>query len=248
MEEESPYYAKTLDALVRMIGSEKEQCRFRNEFFAIMQLYYDGLIEKNQTEKLEEQRATFEGLCEAGKSLAKSLYCSKPELEFPRDYILKNKNKILDFGSEKRAKKRHLAEKRDVLRRFGEQCFLFENYDIIAGASSGSFEPALLAASIIKKPYFFVRYSHMSEKDFYVHLPPHEKKREIAKKVAGKRVLFVDDALFSGKTAATMQEFIGAMKPKDMLCAATFMAGDDTDLCYSIEFIQYDSPCIFEVK
>jgi hypothetical protein len=67
MEEESPYYAKTLDALVRMIGSEKEQCRFRNEFFAIMQLYYDGLIEKNQTEKLEEQRATFEGLCEAGK-------------------------------------------------------------------------------------------------------------------------------------------------------------------------------------
>lgn len=204
-------YQKTLKELLIGIEKENNPLYFRDKLMAIIQLYFDGIIDRDLSD--EEfwplQSATLDKLFLAGKTAIGTFYRNEGiNFDKIKEILLPSASDIILFGdNENKAKYRHLESQYDNLQKMGlEFQNILENRrfirpDSLVCIASGAFEPSFLIMDILDiKELTPIRYSRCCKKDKEVLVPKNAPKDYVSSKIKNKHVLVIEDWINGGQT------------------------------------------------
>ena len=234
-------HRKTLDVLLKKMDREKNALMFRNQLFATLQLYYDGMLSNDTDEgSICSQEEVLDQLLLAGETFVDNFYRGEV-IDFDEilDMIMPYETEILKWGYKGSAKQRHLNGELHILKL---QSFGFNipeivdmvNPDTLVCIASGGFEPAIIAKNITdNKTLAILKYSRIYERNEEVRIPSETPNDCLHKKIEGKRVLVIDDLIVSGKTIYKVLNYLSEMEP-ETLHATTSMFIPKRDTIFSI--------------
>ena len=256
----SQEYEQPIEVLLSRIENQPEPSILRNQFIAVLQLYYDGLVDRKPGhepgKEWIEQRDTLEDICLAYKDFFGNYYFKKSSENMKRatarakDAVLGHREELLLYKSGSSAKMRHLSFAEDDMKNFSELIRLNASripLDTIVAISSGGFEPAFVAMHLYDKASFrAVRYSHNHFSDSKVLLPKNQPADYLKDEITGRNVLLVDDVLATGESFMEVSSYLSEMMPKKLTCAVVYLMGIEDELYYKIKRLR--SPQVKELN
>jgi hypoxanthine phosphoribosyltransferase len=223
---ENRSYRKTIDVLISELKIEKNPFDYKNKFLAMIQLYFDGIIDgqSEEVEKTEKQKQILENLCLAGKNLIGSFYtCKGIDFDAANKIIFSFSEQIIKYSKKSIAKIRHLEPVCSDVQKFAKLFFQRmegKKFDSITCISSGGFEPGFLLMYMLEKDELIpVRYSRVARCDTDVRLPLISE-QEFEHKIKDKNILVAEDWIGAGVTFSRTMEFIAEKKPAKLFGTA----------------------------
>lgn len=227
-----------LDDYLEMIQEENNPLDFREQFLAITQLYYDGILNNQRwsdnvfglkSKEFSLKLEILDKLILSGKVAIGSFYGGKGiDADDVRDIFMPYKSDILRYGeTDTPSKTRYLRSDWSDVQDFG--IALQERLndkvkfpDVIVSVASGGLEPAYLAMHITEKDDLFVlRYSTERE-DFGVQVFGKDKDYFDGKDLKDKNVFVIDDIIETGITMFNVLRYIFNLKPSELYGSSVY--------------------------
>lgn len=216
---------KSLPELLYGVEFGQDPVSFKETVLGCVQLYFDGLVDdKRSISKSRwwaKQSAVLTALLEGAQATISAFYRKNQEIPFDkvREFIVPNSACLINYGSKKQCKDRHLhgleqylvGRVVDVVNLLGG-----DDVDLVIPVASGGFESALLIADywgLKVEQLFPVRYSSYSRSDREVLTPVQAPEDFSSRKISGKKVLLVDDIVHSGDTAVKVAAWVAKHVP-----------------------------------
>jgi hypoxanthine phosphoribosyltransferase len=216
-------YSRTIPELLKDIKTEKDATSFKESMLGLIQLYYDGLVEKEECSKSSQvwtkQKETLDELLRGVQLTVARFYQANKNIPFlqVKKIVLPLEERLIKYGSKKSSKTRHLSLCENQVRDYATDIIpLLENekIDTIIPVASGGFEPAVLAADYLGITNIFpVRYSILSREDTRVNLAHHAPRKYTYKQITDKKVLIIEDIIYSGETIGEIISWTEKFRP-----------------------------------
>ena len=134
-----------------------------------------------------------------------------------RELVLPFAPKLIEYGSDKACKHRHLRDLEKRVKDYGHRvsnALTGERLDIVLPIASGGFEPAVLIADYLQIDQVFpVRYSITGRRDKKVLIPAHLSPDYPRQNIEGRKILVVDDVVGRGTTISKLAEWVENLNP-----------------------------------
>ncbi len=244
----------TIESLLNGIESTDSPGKTLSGVCKISQLYIDGLLSiKEQPEYSELQRGVLDSLMRCGMLSAKAVYEGRsnllPEI---KNELSKNSEEFKRICADRVSRSKYLEKSRPLIMNFRkdiEKLLLEEPFDTVIAISAGGLEPAFAIASLRDTMKLMpIRLSPYMMLDTDIRVPYACSGSYLDEKMREKRVLVVDDSVFSGftiynamrfavesgakKTCGTAVEIINAEAVRPVTKMAHRVCGDTIVLRY----------------
>jgi len=258
----SYHFQQNLTGLLDALQVQDHSVKFKDKLLAVIQLYFDGLTTKYDSDDkpvnrgfFEDlffnedlwngQKRVFDDLITAGKDCVGSFYRGE-DIDYYgiREMLSAHSDDILKYGSPSQGKSRHLSGKETHVQFFGKRLpEIVEKTgspDTLVCIATGAFEPTLLAMDVLENDNLVaVGYrgsSHTEWKPNQMIVPYEAPKDYLASQVKGKDILVFEDETISGKTLASVMKRISKLKPDSLNGVSVYSRPIDDNKIISTEF------------
>lgn len=215
-------HVRPLDILLGRMKNEENPLRFRNQLFAALELYSDGIFSNGSgMESISSKERVLDQLIVAGESFVDDFYRGEDvDFEEILDIIKPHEAEILKWGSKDYGKIREFGSKDDILELqfFGlniPMILEITRPDAIVCIASGGFEPSLIVKNIADlEKITSVRYSRRWESGQEIKVLSEIPGDYLRDGIKDKRTLVVDDIMSTGRTIYNVLEFLSDVGPE----------------------------------
>lgn len=230
------YTHQFIEDLLDAIERERNPFNFREQLFAITQLYIDGLIAKKYRKQKENQELTqhkgvartvqgdaLDALVQAGKSAIGSFYSGDGiNCDAVRELFLQYAEYIAAYSNKECPSSRHLSGEELAVQKFGfkmQEAFttMLDVPDTLVCNVSGALEPSYLLMYICEKnDPLLLRYSHIRRDDERVKTIDNNTQIKILPRLKKKKVLVVEDYAYTGKSIFKIVDYVVKFQPRSL--------------------------------